>query len=248
MKIIGALSWFNESPLWLTKTIASFARVCDQVVAVDGRYALFDHDFDWSPAAEPDAVVAAAEAVGLPLTLHVPREPFAGNEVEKRNLLMRLAMVHAEPMEDWIFVLDADEYIVHVDPTFRDELAATEEHIVGHALEEYLDPYVALGQDGGVARFTTLPTTWRVDLRGFYRALPGLSYVGTHFTIGGYVDGEWVWLWGHPDKVPQRDLREMLIVRHENPRRVALRRELAAGYYAARDELGIESPDVLAPT
>lgn len=244
--IIGALSWFNESALWLTRTIASLARVCDHVVCVDGRYELFQHDLDWSPAPEAEAVLAAAEGVGVPLTLHVPRAPFQGNEVEKRNLLLRLAMVHTHDYEDWIFVVDADEYIVHVGEGVGEILSHVEEYVASCLLEEYFDPFTQLGEDGGVARLQPLPNTWRTPVRRFYRALPDLAYYGTHFQVGGMSRRSgWAWLDG-PEKGSAYELRENLILRHENPRRAMLRREQASTYYSVRDALQIEDPDVVA--
>jgi len=244
--IIGTLAWFNESPAWLARTVASAARVCDHLVAVDGRYELLQHDMDWSPMTEAEAVLAAAEGAGLPLTLHIPRKPFAGNEVEKRNLLLQVAFAHAQP-EDWIFVIDADEYVVHADPNIREIIASVEGNVITYELEEYLDPVTELGTDGGVARMMPLPNTWRVKLRCIYRALDGLQYVGTHFRVGGFVDGKWHWLYGNPAMEQAFDLRERLILRHENPRRTMMRRQQAANYYAARDELKIEDTEAPAP-
>lgn len=248
MKIIGTLAWFNESSTWLVRTISSLARVCDHIVCVDGRYELFQHDMDWSPAPEAEAVLAAAEGVGVPLTLHIPRVPFHGNEVEKRNLLLRLALVHAEIGIDWIFVCDADEYVVHVGEDFVSHLTQVHTNVVACSLEEYFDPFTQLGPDGGVAKNLPLPNTWRTDVRRLYRALDGLQYVGTHFHVGGRrYNGAWEWLDGD-GKVEAYFLREELILRHENPRRVELRRQQAAMYYSARDELAIESQNVLHPT
>jgi hypothetical protein len=86
-----------------------------------------------------------------------------------------------------------------------------------------------------------------------YRALPGMEYIGTHHTIGGWVpvgsrQRRWEWLWGHSNQCQAYDLREALIVRHENPRRTALRREQAASYYRVREELKIEDQNVLEPS
>ena len=208
----------------------------------------------WSPAPQAEAILAAAEGVGVPLTLHIPRTPFHGNEVEKRNVLMRLAMVHAEPMVDWIFIQDADEYVVHAAPDIREIVAGIEQHAISYALEEYLDPFVDLAHDGGVARTLPLPSTWRVSLRAMYRALPEMQYVGTHHTLGGWIPADhlhsrrWEWLWGHSDNCEAYDLREHLIVRHENPRRTALRRQQSAAYYTTREELGIEDQNVQIPS
>lgn len=245
--IVGTLSWFNESTTWLTRTVASLAKVCDHVVVADGRYALFQHDMNWSPAPEAEAVLAAAEGVGVPLTLHIPRVPFHGNEVEKRNLLLRLAKVYATTDRDWIFVCDADEYVVHASPDLPAILDDVAEDVAICLLEEYFDPFTQLGQaDGGVAKHLPIPNTWRADVRRFYRALHGLEYRGTHYRVGGFSHGEWVWLDG-PGKCQAHFLRDDLILRHENPRRVELRRQQASAYYATRDRLEIESENELQP-
>lgn len=242
MKVIGVISWFNESPSWLAATIASFARVCDHIVAVDGRYALFPHELAASPIQEAQTILETAEGAGVACTLHRPVEPFYGNEIEKRNLLMRLAMVHAEPMRDWLIVLDGDEYIVDHAVDFRDQLERTDRLVATYALQEYMDPDRP-EMPLNVARMRSLPNVWQVPIRSIYRALPGLSYRGTHYAIGAEIDGRTTtWLWGHPDQVPELDLTAFLRVRHRNPLRPMLRREQAAGYYRARDEMRIEQP------
>jgi hypothetical protein len=40
MKIIGLLSFYDESPAWLSACVAGIGRWCDGLIAVDGAYAL----------------------------------------------------------------------------------------------------------------------------------------------------------------------------------------------------------------
>lgn len=246
MRVIGVISWFNESPSWLAATVASLARVCDHVVAVDGRYALFPHDLAASPIQEAQTILETAEGAGVACTVHRPVEPFYGNEIEKRNLLLQLALVHAEPMLDWLIVLDGDEYIVDHAADFRDQLERTDRHVATYALQEYLDPNRP-EMPLNVARMRSLPDVWQVPIRSIYRALPGLTYRGTHYSVAGEIDGTTTWLWGHPAQVPELDLSSFLRVRHRNPLRPLQRRQQAAGYYRARDELRIEQSPGAAP-
>lgn len=240
MRLIAVLSWFNESPSWLSALAASAARVCDHLVAVDGRYMLFHHDMPVSPTSEAQALIETCEGAGLALTLHRPSQPYAGNEIEKRNLLLRLALVHAEPMRDWIIVLDGDEYIRSADrDLIRHELATTDLHVAEYGLEEYIDPHDEEAPLN-IAAIREIPMVHRTPIRSMYRALPGLRYERTHFTVAGEVNGETVWLWGDPRKQEALRLSDALIVRHRNRLRTKERRYQAAMYYEERDRLRIE--------
>lgn len=108
MKICGLLSWYDESPAWLATAVAGMGRVCDEIVAVDGAYALYPSARPRSSPQQAEAVLQAAEAAGVGCTIHRPREIFWGNEVEKRNLTIALASSVLESGRDWIVIFDAD--------------------------------------------------------------------------------------------------------------------------------------------
>lgn len=239
VRIHGVISWFCESPAWLAATVSSMARVCDTVTAVDGRYALYPHDMPASPTSEATTIMETAEGCGLPLTLHRPTEAFFGNEVEKRNLLLKLMMVNATPFEDWMLILDGDEYVVEVASNFRERVAALKEDALEFGLQEYVDvndPEAKIR----VATHMSMPDVWTVPLRAMYRVLPEMAYEHSHASIRGIVDGEKRWLWGHPKMVPAANMMHELVVRHRNPLRAQFRKQQSAAYYAERDRLGIE--------
>ena len=235
MKLIACISWFYESPAWLAATVASAARICDHVVAVDGRYALFGHDLAFSPVQEAETIMEAAEGAGIALTLHRPTEPFWGNEIEKRNLLFSLAKCHATEMEDWLIVLDGDSYIVEHSPMVRESLEKTDALCASYAAEEYMpEPEMA------VARMMDLASVNRTPITCIYRVIPDLAYEHTHHSISGTIAGEKVWVWGHPEAVDPLNLSQILVVRHRNHLRTEERRRQAAAYYHDREEYKIE--------
>lgn len=231
---------FHESPSWLAATVASAAKLCDHIVAVDGRYLLYNHAMPVSPVQEAQTIVETAEGAGIGLTLHRPDGPFWGNEVEKRSLMARLALASATPMEDWIVVLDGDCYIRHVNKErVRWELENTDLHVAEYAAEEYMDPHNP-DQPLDIALHRHLETVFQTPVRCVYRALPNLRHEGTHYSVCGEVDGEKTWLWGHKDQVDALRLTEDLVVRHRNALRTVERRLAAATYYEQREILQIE--------
>jgi hypothetical protein len=79
VRLIAALSWFDESPAWLSELVASLARAeVDHVVALDGSYALFPGAEAWSGTEQHDAIVHTARGCGMGCTLHVPSGAVAG--------------------------------------------------------------------------------------------------------------------------------------------------------------------------
>ena len=138
-------------------------------------------------------------------------------------------------MDDWLIVLDGDTYIIEHSPTVRDELENTDALCASYAAEEYMPD-----QEMAVARMQDLPSVYRTAITCMYRVIPDLAYEHTHHSISGTVDGEKVWLWGHPQAVDPLDLSQMLVVRHRNHLRSEERRRQAAAYYHDREEYKIE--------
>lgn len=239
MRIHGILSYFQESPSWLAACVASMARVCDTVIAVDGRYALFDDDQAASPPDQAEAIVETATGAGLELVLFRPSHPFYGNEIEKRNLTLKLAASVGEPGEDWLLILDADCYITEHSDMLRYDLERTDKPAANVAVEEHMDPHDP-DTPMVIADTVSLPESWRSKVTLLYRLLPEMAYEGTHYSVSGRWNGEKVWLWGHPAAVDPFDASHAVVVRHRNILRSKRRREQAAAYYSQRDMLGIE--------
>ena len=83
-RIIGLVSWWDESPTWLAATVASMSRFCDHIVALDGRYALYPDQRLQSGTAELYAIIETARAAGVGITLHTAPRTYA-DEMEKRT-------------------------------------------------------------------------------------------------------------------------------------------------------------------
>ncbi|MCC6743415.1 MAG: hypothetical protein IT175_06105 [Acidobacteria bacterium] len=238
MKIIGCLSWYDESPSWLAATVTAAAKACDHMIAVDGAYALFPEAQAASSTEQHEAIQEAALAAGLGLTMHVPADVWRGNEVEKRSFMFSLALTVATPHEDWIFVLDADDVVRQVPPDFRERLAATELHVGGVTLAERHDPE----RWKDAARMMEVQNTWeQLGFRKLFRALPGLRVEGTHWTfLADGPDGP-VYLWALEAFGPEeREDFCDLIVEHRSHQRPKRRQAQAQAYYHTRDAMAIE--------
>lgn len=240
MKLHAVLSYFNESPSWLSACVASAARVCDHLIAVDGRYALYQDEMVVSPVEQCEALVETAAGAGLPLTLHRPAEPFYGNEVEKRNLTLKLAAAMAEPMKDWLLIIDADCLVIEHSPFLRHDLESCPQYAARVAVEETMDP-LDEAAPLAIAHMTSLPDSWRSPVTLLFRVLHDMRYEGTHYSLSGNLsNGTKLWLWGHPQAEQPFDATHSLAIRHRNVLRPKYRREQAATYYRQRDKLGIE--------
>jgi hypothetical protein len=243
VKVVGLLSWFQESPAWLAGCVASLDGIVDHLVAVDGAYFLYPNSVvKWrSDRLQAETIRETATSLNIGLTLFVPNGPFMGGEVEKRNLTFRLAET-VTTEDDWLFAIDGDE-LVSYECGFRDELEKTENLACNIGLRNTVDPLA-------------LPDRLRQQLvrnemvlegiqpsRSVYRALRGLRYEGAHYVITADTEDGKTYLWGNSRYhtfVDAADLASNLVVDHRLDRtreRDRDRRE----YYRLRDELGIEA-------
>ena len=222
MKIVGCLSWFDESPDLLYRAVYSHATVCDEVVALDGRYALFRSPRDESSAEEYDAIHDAGRDAGITTLTVAPPGPWdgpKGGEVAKRAELFRLALERTTD-SDWLWIFDADVFLDDVSAEWRDLLAAS-------------DRLAALVElDDEVTGRRTLHTT-------AFRALRGLTVADHHWHY--HVPGGPT-LWDYEGLcVDPLDLGEEVRIVHRpsnrDERRLAVRRR----YYRERDRRGVEN-------
>lgn len=248
-RIVGIISWWDESPTWLAASIASMARFCDHVVALDGRYALYPDSRLQSGSAEHYAVIDAARASGLGVTLHTAPRTFP-DEMAKRSHLFRLAALESEPMRDWYFVLDGDEVVVEapqravvLDALDNARLAG--EHVLTATLWEKADPHenpqrTELGMK--------LATDWRYESRSprFFLAHHDMRVEGYHYNyVGENEDGRTVELWGQDGVVQNRPswgtLCGRVILENRNRLRASVRDRDRQDYYDMRDRTGLET-------
>lgn len=219
MKIVGLLSWYDEEPEWLAECVTRAAGLVDHLVAVDGPYARFPGAAQkpHSPSEQADAIVHGAASVGLPVTLHLPREPWQ-SEVAKRDFMFRLA----EPLNvDWLLRIDADEFVTDVPADFRERLARTDRHVVEFLLWQ--------------REYPSIPSF----LRCLFRALPGIQVVYAHSLVACVVEGRRLLLAGDPATYRLEPAEQMHDVRIEHRRlqRPLSRQQRKDAYYQIMPQL-----------
>ena len=239
MKIYALLNWYDERPDWLAATVASASKLCDGIVAVDGAYFLYPDSlrFPTSGAAQATAIMETALSLDMSCTIHVPTEPWAGNEVGKLQYLFDLGV--PEPMEDWFFRIDGDELLTDVPFDARDRIEKTDLHAVDLRMWVRTD---------GVTRHEMWP------IRRLWRVVHDMRVGPAHHIMSGTVRGQD--MHGHPwsqqliladsaDRARQTPGLDMpdLRMEHRNRQRNPDRLERKDRYYAQRDALGVEKED-----
>lgn len=221
MRIVALISWYDEPVSWLAETVASAARMCDHVLAVDGAYASFPGALrrPSSPTQQADVIAHTASGFGVGTTIHQQSSPWWGGEVEKRDWMFKAASLLASA-GDWLFVIDADEVLTQVPPDTRD-LLKNSAHEVGEVLHQDVD------------QATTFD-------RRFIRVGNSLSVEGNHFSwISTDVDGNRSFLRGNyrvhdlATAEPLWDVR----LEHRQSDRSAHRQAAKADYYAMLPDL-----------
>ena len=225
MKLIALLSWYDEPSWCLAELVASVAEAgADALVAVDGAYALYPQGRAQSPSEQAQVIQAGAQGTGLELLLHLPREVWFGNEIEKRTFTFQLAQTIAQPEEDWFWILDADEVITE-SQGLREALEQTKEQAASVMMEEVMD-----GSRSGI-----------LPMRKFFRAQRQPIYLEhNHFTFRG-DDGRLLYQgFQTPSEqlVPAEHLAFMRFD-HRNGRSDA-RIQAAQTYYDRRKQLSAE--------
>jgi len=254
-RIVGLLSWFDESPARLAACVTSMARVCDHIVAVDGRYEQYPDDRVRSGTAEYHAIVDAANAAGVGVTVESAQRPWR-DEMEKRTHLFRVGLVHATPMQDWFFVLDADEVVAESAPrefitTQLDEARERGAACVRVCLWEKADPAETPEREKASASF---PIDYRYEVAQgrFWLALHDMRVVGYHYNyVGENDEGVTIEAWGKDGAVENRPdhddaLRFHVTIENRNRMRSQVRDKTRAAYYQARDESQVEAVRPLA--
>lgn len=215
MKLVALLAWFDEDPSHLSELVESLGKAqIDHLVAVDGGYRLFPGVEAWSSRDEYAVLEKHCRCWSIDLTLHTPTARWDGNELEKRTLLFRLGHAIAEPYDDWLWVIDADEVVTRAD---------------GHreALEQTsLDVATILEYENGTPKRSE---------RRFFRAHPkGIKPYRHH---GHYVNGDDDVLWG-PRQVEA--VRLDVEVFHRPLARTEARNAARLDYYEARKGACVE--------
>jgi hypothetical protein len=241
VKITALLSWFDEAPSTLAACISSLGAIgVDHLVAVDGRYLLYQDDRVNSGSYQHMLVQEACRGAGIGLTLHVPTEAFAGNEVEKRTLMFQIAEPLCEMGRDWLMVMDADQVAHGITPgELKQRLTDTELNVGEVMFTQEVDPAQRKGHD-----FHMPPLSrWAVPV--LFRATPGLHCERNHYT---YRTGDGRYYWGQNVSLSGLEVEptislEPLTIEHRPNLRPLERLSTKDAYYKRRDRLGIEWPD-----
>jgi hypothetical protein len=217
VRIVAALAWFDEPPEFLARCVRSLQGLVDEVVAVDGGWRWFPGARFASSPPEVRAIRDAAKDAGIKSRVIVPESVF-DSQVHKRAFLMQ----EAARDSDWVFVIDADEWVSDVDcEAVREALSSTTALVAAvtirnlHQGDELPADY---HPDGGLRRrFYRSGTTVVVVHSGY-------SYHGKHL-----LPGE-----------PAVDLGEYVTVDHDICNRGTDRNQRAAEYREARTRERVE--------
>ncbi len=177
MKVVGLLSWYEESPAWLAECVASASRVCDHLIAVDGAYAMFPGALrkPFSGTEQADTIAHTAAGAGMGCTIHTSREPWWGGEVEKRDFMFRLAESFTTS-DDWLLRIDADEVFTYVPEDLKARLAASALNVAEVTLWEREASSV-------VAEYVDTSSDYQTPFRCLFRALPGIRIEQAHYIV-----------------------------------------------------------------
>ena len=245
MRVLAGLSFFEESPSWLSALVASCAGLADHFIAVDGAYALYP-DSIRHPASgveQHEAIIQTAAACQIGCTIYRPQLSWADNELGKRRFLFRAMELEAEP-DDWYLIVDGDDLLNRVPFDAKERLAATELDVAEVSLWWREDWEASEDKARRAAWHATggPPDEWSVYHRALFRAVPGLT-VGYAHMIYETPDGRRLRGQLDDDNTPLEPAEDLtdLRVEHRHGMRNPTRREQAQTYYRRRTELGVEA-------
>lgn len=239
MRLVCMLSWYEESPQWLSALVASLTKAnVEHIVCVDGAYQLFP-DGVRRPRSGPEqvaAIIDSAHVLNIGVTVHRPKAAWRGNEVQKRNHLVALAL-HETDESDWLLQLDADEIIDFAPPDLLQRLEGTEADVAGvyffqRNVREMRTPY----DSAPVFDPETMESGF-YGHRILFRAQRDLHIEGAHY---GYV-ANGVHLRGIEYETPGCLWLNDFKVEHRHEYRLPSRNLAACEYYELRALHGIES-------
>jgi hypothetical protein len=222
VRLIALLSWFDERPSWLAELVASLARAgVDHLVALDGAYGFYPQAKGSSGSEQAEVITGAALGAGMGVTVHVPHQPWFGNEVEKRTALFAFGNQIAEAGEDWLIVADGDEVW-----TDGHDLKGALEATALDVVEVVLYERTVTGERG------------HSPIRKCFRAQP-IRVMGHH---ARYVadDERVLWDAARPGLQVEAETLWGVKVRHRPAEREALRNVNRNAYYKRRADLKAE--------
>lgn len=236
IRIIGCLIFFDESPTWLSASIASFTKLgMTDLVAVDGAYELYPDGQRKSGSEQHAAIYEISAALGIGTLLYVPPRLWV-DEVEKRNCSLALAeQLVEDPERDFYVRFDADEFVTDVDINVTKVLRKTPHDVASITLWERYDPF-APGEPG---MNSTHARVTAQDIQVFFRAIPGLRLAGNHYTYRT-PDGRNLWGNKHNLEIEEVEHLRGARVEHRTNLRDSPRHLQKRIYYQRREQAGYE--------
>lgn len=169
LKLIATLSYFNEEPALLRECISRLSAVgVDVVVAVDGPYDLYPTRLLGSSFETSEAIVNSCSGAGQPDLVLRNKSGWEGNEVEKRNYMLEVALSIAEE-GDWLLVVDSD----HMWEPNR--LYDLKQHLEGFAYNVVEVAFADCSLEDPMPNW--------YEARLLLRAIPGMHYEGAHWRV-----------------------------------------------------------------
>ena len=220
MTTVACLAYYAEQPAHLEKCVGSLHGLADVLLAWEGRW----EKFPAVPGNDPGAQVAAVElaAAGAMLVCHA--QGTWPSQVAKRAQLME----EAACMGDWLFVIDADEWVM-AEHTDLGQL-----HLALGAAEADVAEVM-------IHRHPLDASTRPRPVRRLYRASTRPTVRTAH---NGYVTADDRFLHGDPGWVqlePALDLSGLLAIGHDVLCRSAARRTARHDYLYTRRRERFES-------
>jgi hypothetical protein len=228
MRLIATLSFFDEEPELLRECISRLRTIgVDVLVAVDGPYDLYPSEKQGSSFETVKAILDEADtSLGLILR---NKASWVGNEVEKRNYMLEIALSIAKE-GDWLLVVDSDHMWEMVEPKTR-------------SLKDWLQATAYDVAQVGIAECALdAEQEYWYEARLLLRAKPGMRYDGSHWRVR-FTDGFAVATLKAGDQASDkyvRDLTDVARVRHVVYEQPPERRERQTTYYEGRDGGGVE--------
>ena len=230
MRLHALLAWYDEPIPSLVSALESLSIAgVDNVVAVDGAFALFPDAKAASEASQAGIIAVKCRELGMSCTLHVPSQPWEGNEPQKRSALFALAYATASP-GDWFMVHDADMVVTKAPADLKQRLTETDLDV---AEVEVLD---VVAQEAN-----RLDWPSRFSFRGLYRAQK-ITVGPAHCVYTGESGPLWNGT-GIGGDLPSLDLTDCFEVEHRPNERPHYRDVAKMQYYALRDDSMVERGD-----
>lgn len=238
-RLVAMLNTYEESPQWLAAYVASLSKAnVDHLVVCDGAYQLFP-DGMTRPRSGPEqvaAIIESAHVLNIGVTVHRPKTAWRGNEVAKRNHLVKLALAETDE-NDWLIQLDADELITAAPTDLQQRLENTGADVAGvYFFQRNVRDLNAHYDSAPVFDPRTMESGFHGH-RILFRAQRDLHIEGAHY---GYI-ANGVHLRGVEHETPGCLWLNDFKVEHRHDFRLPSRNVAACEYYEARALHQIES-------